>query len=100
MAVEQRVASFMCIYTNSIDVTIYWEVNGMRLSWRGSSNVTANTQSTDGVVSSVLSVGTLLEYNNSRIRCLALSYDGLFAYLPVLYPVKLHIQGFIHIVLQ
>lgn len=102
VAVEQRVASFKCVYTDLNAVNIDWRVNGTLLSRRGLSNVTANTQLTDGVVTSVLSVGTLLEYNNSRIQCVGSSSDGR-SFVATFFlnpPVKLHIQGFIHIVLQ
>ena len=90
MAIEQRIAVFMCRPSNSDG--IIWLVNEEPLSRANLSNFTTSTKSIDGALTYMLSAGTLLKYNQSSIQCVATFVDGSPSFFAE--PVTLLIQGF------
>ena len=88
VTVEQGVAVFLCQHGSSDDIT--WRLNGKAIS---SPNVTIERVplSSGGFYSS-LSIPTLLHFNQTIVKCLAVFYQGTdhFQFAP---SVTLLIQG-------
>ena len=74
MAVEEGVATFYCQH-KTCDI-IDWRVNGSSLNRRSLTNISRSTNKAgDAQVYSLL-IGTLLEYNMTRVECVATFFDG------------------------
>ena len=74
MAVEQRTATFQC--RHSFASAIGWRVNRMPLNTANFQNISAtSTPGLDGVITHILSIRTLLEYNGTITECVAF-FDG------------------------
>ena len=76
VAVEEGMATFYCQHS-ACDI-IDWRVNGSSLNRLRSTMIVfsrSNSQAGDAQVYS-LSIGTLLEYNMTRVECVAIFFDG------------------------
>ena len=88
MTVEQQVATFPCQHNGSDDIN--WRVNGTPPN---SPHITTDRDPlSGGGYSSVLSIRTLLGFNETTVECVAIFYEGSppFQFTP---PVTLLIQG-------
>ena len=73
LAVEEKVATFYC--QHSASDTIDWRVNGSSLNRRSLTNISrSSNQAGDAQVYSLL-IETLLEYNMTRVECVAFFDD-------------------------
>ena len=87
VAVEQGTATFQC--QHPLADAINWLLNGTALNRGGLTNVSSSIQS-QGSATSTLSIGTLLEYSQTTIECVAF-IDGSPSQFTE--PVTLLIQG-------
>ena len=88
VAVEQETATFKCQHSFAEDIN--WLLNGTSLNRAGLTNVSSSVQFRGSVRTYTLLIGTLLEYNQTKIECVATLMDGLSQFAGV---VTLLIQG-------
>ena len=75
MAVEQGTATFQC--QHSLCDAVFWQVNGASLNRANFPNISTATSIHKGnAVAHILSIGTLLKYNQTTVVCVALFFDG------------------------
>ena len=89
VAVEQGTATFQC--QHPLADVIAWRVNGLALSMAALPNVSVTSIGTPNGGTTILSIGTPLEYNRMTIECIALFIDGSSPQFTE--PVTLLIQG-------
>ena len=89
VAVEKEMATFVCQHSACDFIT--WRVNGSSLN-RKLPNISNDDSQVDdaGIRVYSLSIGTLLEYNTTRVECVATFFDGSPQFTS---PVTLLIQG-------
>ena len=92
VAVEQRTATFYCQHSSSN--VISWRVNGTAENMINSPNI-----STGEIIQigrgRILSIGTLLEFNQTTVECVAIFFDR--TPLQVTPAVTLLIQGLLNV---
>ena len=88
VSIEQRIARFCC--RNDFVDAIHWRVNGTSVNLLNSPNISTNTMLSGGL----LSIETLLGYNQTSVECVATFFDGSPPILTA--PVMLLIQGLAH----
>ena len=75
MAVEQQTATFYCQHLTSDSIN--WRVNGVPVNRINSPNIFIDViQESGGGRIYTLSIGTLLEFNQTTVECVALFFDG------------------------
>ena len=89
MAVEQGTATFQC--QHPLADVISWRVNGTPLNVAALQNISDVSVGTPNGVTSTLSIGTLLVYNETAVECIATFIDGSSPQFTA--SVALHIQG-------
>ena len=89
VAVEQGTATFQC--QHPLAVVIGWRVNGIPLSTSALPNVSVTSIGSPNGVTTILSIGTLLDNNGTTVECIAVFIDGSSPQLTT--PVVLLIQG-------
>ena len=89
VAVEQGTATFQCQHPLADVIT--WRVNGIPLNMAAFSSVSTASVVTPNGVTTILSIGTLLDNNGTTIECIALIIDE--SSLQFTAPVVLLIQG-------
>ena len=90
MAVEQGTATFQC--QHPLAVSIGWRVNGTLLIMAAALlNVSTTSVGTPNGVTTILSIGTLLDYNGTIVECIAVFIDGSLPQFTA--PVVLLVQG-------
>ena len=89
VAVEQGTATFRCQHSFADDIN--WLVNGTSLNRVHSPDVYSSVQFQGSVTTYTLSIGTLVEYNETTIECVAIFLDGSPSLLTA--PVTLFVQG-------
>ena len=91
VAVEQGTATFQC--QHPLAIAIGWRVNGILLNVATFPNISDASVGTPNGVTTILSISTILMYNETTIECIATFIDGS---LPQFTPlVTLLIQGII-----
>ena len=88
MAVERGTATFQC--QHPLAIAIGWRVNGT-LNVAALPNISDASVGTPNGVARILSIGTLLVYNETAVECIATFIDGSPPQFTP--PVQLLIQG-------
>ena len=95
MAVEQGTATFYCQHLTCDSIN--WRVNGVPVNRINSPNISINDiQESVGGRIYTLSIGTLLEFNQATVECVAVFFDGTPSLLTP--AVTLLIQGLLNII--
>ena len=95
VAVEQGTATFQC--QHPLAVAIGWRVNGILLNVAALPNVSTASFGTPNGITTILSIGSLLENNGTIVECIAAFFDGSSPVLST--PVPLIVQGICRIIL-
>ena len=74
VAVEQETATFKCQHSFAHDIN--WFLNGTSVKRAGLTNVSSSVQFKGSVRTYTLSIGTLLEYNETKVECEVTLIDG------------------------
>ena len=74
VAVEQETATFQCQHSLADDIT--WLLNGTSLNRTGLPNVFFSVRFKGSVRTYTLSIGTLVEYNQTKVECVALFIES------------------------
>ena len=74
VAVEQGTATFQC--QHSLADNINWLLNGITINRVGLGLVSSIVQFNGSFATYTLSIGTLIEYNQTKIECVATFMDG------------------------
>ena len=74
MAVEQGTATFQCQHSLADDIN--WLLNGTSINRAGLGLVSSIVQFNDSVRTYTLSIGTLIEYNQTTVECVATFING------------------------
>ena len=89
VAVEQGTATFQCQHPLADGIS--WHLNGTSLNRASLANVSTDSQSQGSAVTYTLSIGTLIEYSQTTVECVAAFIDGSPSQFTE--PVTLLIQG-------
>ena len=89
VAVEQGTATFQC--QHPLVVVIAWRVNGILVNMAALPNVSVTSVATPNGVTTILSIGNLLDNNGTTVECVATFIDGSSPQFTP--PVALLIQG-------
>ena len=74
MAVEQGTATFQC--QHSLADGINWLLNGISISRAGLGPVSSIVQFKGSIATYTLSIGTLIEYNQTTVECVAIFIES------------------------
>ena len=95
VAVEQGTATFYCKHLTCDNIG--WRVNGVPVNRINSPNISINDiQESGGGRINTLSIGTLLEFNQTAVECVAVFFHGTPS--PLTPAVTLLIQGLLNII--